>query len=276
MKIQIVATCLSLFMGFSTFSAFKRDPNNPPVGSTGAPSENASCNYSGCHTNGNMTGTVTVTGLPDSIVGGQTYAITLTVRNNAAGGRGGFQMTCLDATNAPAGTFVSPNATVVSIGSGNTTATTGRKYPRQAKPINFAANVAAWTYNWTAPATLPTMPLTFYYVGMVANSDGVEGGDNSITGKKLVYKKITTPTDELETTLNAHVYPNPTSDVLFVELADKTEANVMLVDVQGRAVLNTVVQGSQQPISVKHLAKGVYSVAVESGGKMMSRKIVIQ
>jgi hypothetical protein len=275
MKIQIIATILSLFMGFTTFSAL-RDPNNPPVGSTGAPNENASCNYSGCHNNGAMTGSVTVTGLPDSIVAGQTYTINLTVRNNATGGRGGFQMTCLDAANAPAGTFVATNTAAVSIGSGNTTATTGRKYPRQAKPINFASNVATWTYNWTAPTTLPTMPITFYYVGMIANSDGVEGGDNSITGKKLVYKKLTTPTTELETTLNAHVYPNPTSDFLFVELADKTEANLMLFDLQGRAVLNTVVSSNKQPISIKHLAKGAYSVAVESEGKMMSKKIVIQ
>ena len=133
-----------------------RDPNNPPVARTGAPGE-TTCGASGCHTGGAFTGTVAITGIPDTVTANQSYTVTLTNTSNAV--RAGFQLTCLDGANAYSGTLT--NGTGTSIGTSNST---GRKYIRQSSPktisvilkgVSSANEPDETSVNWVVFKALP-------------------------------------------------------------------------------------------------------------------------
>ena len=75
------------------------------------------------------------------------------------------------------------------------------------------------------------------------------------------------------------VYPNPTDDLLFIELRGDAEiANVALYDLQGRivtGVFDTPQQGGTATIIVKSIPAGVYVLRVtNAGGRKYHRKIV--
>lgn len=73
------------------------------------------------------------------------------------------------------------------------------------------------------------------------------------------------------------VYPNPTSDALFVAVPDGEPARVQLVDVAGRMVvdLNTV-GGAIQQVDLTGLANGVYTLGVQTPSTSNKTTIVVQ
>ena len=78
---------------------------------------------------------------------------------------------------------------------------------------------------------------------------------------------------------NLTVYPNPTDDILFIELRGGAEiANVALYDLQGRivtGVFDTPQRGGTATINVKSIPAGVYVLRVtDADGKEYHRKIV--
>ncbi|HND89426.1 MAG TPA: hypothetical protein PK971_13920, partial [Saprospiraceae bacterium] len=87
MSFRTTIACLSLFGLWLLLINSQTDPNNPPTARTGAPGE-TTCQASGCHSGGAFTGTVTISGVPDTAVYGQTYTITLTNASNCT--RAGF------------------------------------------------------------------------------------------------------------------------------------------------------------------------------------------
>ena len=79
--------------------------------------------------------------------------------------------------------------------------------------------------------------------------------------------------------LNISVYPNPTDDVLFIELRGGAEiANVALYDLQGRMVganNHSPLQGGTTTITMKSIPAGVYVLRVtDADGKEYHQKIV--
>ena len=74
------------------------------------------------------------------------------------------------------------------------------------------------------------------------------------------------------------VHPNPTSDLLFVELRGAEIANVALYDLQGRVVTgvcDTPQQGATATLNVESVPTGVYLLRVkDTDGKEYHRKIV--
>ena len=79
--------------------------------------------------------------------------------------------------------------------------------------------------------------------------------------------------------LKVKIYPNPTDDVLFIELRGGAEiANVALYDLQGRmmtGVCDTPQQGGTVTLTVKSIPAGMYVLRVtDADGKEYHRKIV--
>ena len=78
---------------------------------------------------------------------------------------------------------------------------------------------------------------------------------------------------------NLTVYPNPTDDVLFIELRGGAGiANIALYDLQGRIVGTwraASIQGGTATITVKSIPAGVYVLRVtDADGREYHRKIV--
>ena len=84
---------------------------------------------------------------------------------------------------------------------------------------------------------------------------------------------LTTGVSHYETD-NVKIYPNPASDVLFVEVkGGERVANITLCDMQGRIVKEC----GASPVSLNHLPSGVYVVHVkDSDGREFIQKVVVK
>lgn len=157
-----------------------------PTQLTNAPGEgNCTSCHSGTPLNGGS-GSVSISGLPTGgYVGGQTYAVTVTVNNTqtSASKRSGFSATALNSTNAKAGTLAVINSTTTAVNTAG-----GRQYVGHK---SASTSVSSWTFNWTAPAA-GTGTVTFYAVGNAANGSG-SGGDQIYSTQASVSEAVAAP-----------------------------------------------------------------------------------
>lgn len=148
-------------------------PVQSSSGYTGAPGD-SNCGAS-CHTGGNpnLDGNITISGLPPTIQGGQTYTITVTLTNpNGNAVRGGFQLLALTGTNTNAGSMSNPSANTQIRTAGT------KNYFGHAPSINFpASNELVYTVDWQAPTSAGSNPIIkFFASGVIGN--GANGNDN--------------------------------------------------------------------------------------------------
>lgn len=240
------------------------DPSNPPTGRTGAPGE-TTCQASGCHTGGSFTGTVEITGVPDSVVAEETYSITLIHTSDAA--KAGFQLTVLDEANTKAGTLTA--GTGCSIGSAG-----GRQYVRQSSPHNINNGTTSWTFTWKAPATVVDDSIHFYFTALAANGNGQKTGDNVLVGtKNVVLPAFVSGADQAYQTEWVKIFPNPAKDFFTVETTVGT-TSLKLTDENGRIVLQKAVSNGQK-IDISSLSQGVYVASFADGNGRASAKLVL-
>ena len=238
-----------------------RDPNNPPVARTGAPGE-TTCGASGCHSGGTFTGTVDITGVPDTITANQSYTITLSNTSNAV--RAGFQLTCLDAANAYSGTLT--NGTGTSIGTSNST---GRKYIRQSSPKTLSGGSTSWTFTWKAPASAAENKCTFYFVSLCANGNGNNSGDKVLVANKSVVLKAVSAANEPAGDTASWIDFRALPVRLDINLYESSEGYMDIYDLQGRIVQRSQL-GAENQISTEWLTPGIYIARIQAGGKVFA------
>jgi hypothetical protein len=248
--------------------SFKRDPKNPPTQNTGAPGEKT-CQQSGCHSGGNYAGKVEFTGLPDSVIANEIYFVTIT-GTSATAVRGGFQMTALNAkTNLMAGSFF----TGVNSNIGNAS---GKQYIRQANYSAYATlgGKVSWTFRWQAPAS-PMDSIKFYYVTLLANGNGKEGGDNVVQGnKKVFFKKSTASIEADENNTFVKIPSTLVNHTLAVQIPEN-EGQLWVYDTEGRMMQTQALVADNQ-IDVSSLTRGVYIAIVKVGDKTVSKRFIKQ
>jgi Secretion system C-terminal sorting domain len=265
MKFSIPSFVFSMGALFVLFTATSWNPNSPPTVNTGAPGE-TTCAKSNCHSGGTFTGTVSISGIPDTVEYNKVYPITITNTSNAV--RAGFQLTCLDSLNDKCGNLAS--ATGVNIGSGS-----GRQYARQSQPKTLAAGSTSWTFNWTAPATASGAEGVFYFVTLCANNNGQRTGDNVLLGNKaFVFKQaLTTAVQEPNWAQGMRLFPTAADNWLQVEFHDAFEGQLFLFDAAGRQVQQTTLSSSNT-IALDALSPGIYFAKIQSGRQAIVRKFV--
>lgn len=161
--------------------------SGPGAGYTNAPNESncTSCHSGSIITSGNSNlnnfrfkGNFTGNGyIPDS-----TYTLEVTFKQSGIS-KFGFEITCLDNTNSPAGTFTSTNGRT-----SKTTAVNGgktREYIQHTSTgtASVGTDSTRWTFEWKAPSA-NLGKLTFYAVVMATNSNSNNGGD-AVYGKQF-------------------------------------------------------------------------------------------
>ncbi len=262
MKFKIATVSLLPLAVIVMISSAKINPSNPPTGRTGAPGE-TTCQASGCHSGGSFTGTVEITGVPDTVVAGQSYTLTLTNTSNAI--KSGFQLTVLDENNTKAGTLTA--GTGCSIGNAG-----GRQYVRQSSPHTLMNGSTSWSFTWKAPASVQNDSIHFYFASLFANNNGQNSGDNAInSSKSVVLPAFVSATGAASNELQAKIYPNPTCDYLNVEIPGT--GKVSLMGATGKTVLEATVKNSQK-LDISHLPSGLYFLKIESQGKLWSTVFV--
>jgi hypothetical protein len=262
MKLKTFTLLLLPISFLVLFSFNKIDPSNPPAGRTGAPGE-TTCQASGCHSGGTYTGTVEITGVPDTVVANETYSITLTNSSNAV--RSGFELTVLSAANTKLGTLTAGAGCSLANGG-------GRQYVRQSSPHTLSNGSTSWTFSWKAPDAVPGDSIYFYFASLCANGNGNDHGDNALSNvKKVVLPAFVSATGEKSPGFKLGFYPNPANDFLTVDISGS--GTVKLLDESGRAVLKTKVNHSSK-IDIGALQAGVYFAVVEMNGQLQTKTFI--
>jgi hypothetical protein len=114
---------------------------------------------------------------------GQTYTMSVTV-SRASNSLFGVGIEALTASNNNAGTLNITDAASTTIKSATVSGVSRRNVVHK---LNGGANPASKVFNfsWTAP-TAGTGPVTFYYSGVAANSDGDEKNDYVYAGSQVI------------------------------------------------------------------------------------------
>jgi len=160
----------ALLIGVILLLSFSSNqPTNGSGGYTGAPGDTFCTD---CHSSqsSSIDGTVSISGIPVSVIPNTTYSLTVTSEIvSGSPVRAGFQVVALKPNITDGGTF-NNNSAGTSIRPGGSKTYFGHN---PAKMFNGATSVT-WTTDWTAPATAGDV--TFYGVSVFANGSG-SGGD---------------------------------------------------------------------------------------------------
>lgn len=82
-------------------------------------------------------------------------------------------------------------------------------------------------------------------------------------------------------TLKLNVYPNPTQNIVYLEMPiPSAEVVVSISDIQGRVLMSQKMSPSMfvapVPMDIQHLAEGTYILSLYSREGMSVKKIVVQ
>lgn len=260
-------TLLGILGLWAVLISTQKNPSNPPLGRTGAPGE-STCQASGCHGGGNFTGTVSITGIPDTVQADSSYQITLIHSSNAV--RAGFQLTCLDGGNMRSGTLTAGTGTNVS-----TNNATGRQYVRQSAAKTLSNGATSWSFTWKAPSTANANSIRFFFSSLAANNGTGAAGDNVLIGKDTVVfqsmvSNVTTP----RTPAPAAVYPTIVTDLLQVDLLESESGLLRIFNAKGRLLLETNLSMQRNSVPVGALPSGYWIVQVIVEGKTYSTRVI--
>jgi hypothetical protein len=176
-----------IFLFLTAIAAVQAYSTGPDPGLTGAPAPpgsplpEATCNQPACHDsfrpNQDNRGVLSISGLPDNYIPGQTYHLTYTFAHPSAR-RWGFEVTAIaQKTLNPAGDFIITDPT-----STQEQDFLGRQYvshysdgAHDGTRFNMRGS-ASWNFDWRAPS--PNVgDVAFYGVGNAANGNGAPDGD---------------------------------------------------------------------------------------------------
>ncbi len=107
---------------------------------------------------------------------------------------------------------------------------------------------------------------------------GINGGGTNLFLDNIGIYSASDPTGIQTPILSANVFPNPSNDLIHIQLAQNTSAvQVQLIDLQGRLVQQSSISKglSQGQISVHDLSKGVYFLRLFSSNASAVKKILV-
>ena len=82
--------------------------------------------------------------------------------------------------------------------------------------------------------------------------------------------------NEVENMFGLNVYPNPANDVINVSLNKSTNGTISIVDVAGKVVKTSSINGLTSSINSSDLTNGVYYVTITDGTSIVTEKVVIK
>ena len=107
---------------------------------------------------------------------------------------------------------------------------------------------------------------------MIKRAASSEDGSLYINYYENIY--LGASSNDVITSVQSVVYPNPVSDVLFIRLEGADNAVVTLVNAAGGMVLQQTISGSTASIPVQSYAKGYYLLTIKTNKGVVTHKIV--
>jgi hypothetical protein len=196
---------------------------------------------------------------------GTTYWMSLELPGSG-GFRWGFSMTALDNSNAQAGSFTVTNTTTTTLVNGS-------------KDMSHknANTTKAWIWKWNAPATTTTT-VNFYYVGMYANGDGNDSGDEVYKTSTSIAASTGIKDNELVSSLG--VFPTQTFGdfAMNIESVANCNATIEVISLSG-ASISTLFDGkltegeNNMRFNISDLSSGNYLISVNAGGARITKPL---
>ncbi len=119
-------------------------------------------------------------------------------------------------------------------------------------------------------------PSLQYFKGKI---DEVRIYNRAINSQEItaLYNNTNTSIGEVASQSNIQVYPNPASDVLYINGNDRVNSTLFISDILGKNVLKKDISNTSN-IDISDLAAGVYSVSLfdESGNMFYTNKLIVQ
>jgi hypothetical protein len=104
----------------------------------------------------------------------------------------------------------------------------------------------------------------------------IESGQSELAGVYVINEPTLVNTSERWNSLDATIFPNPTLDVINIELADPVNGLIRLMDLFGKEVYATTLIYGTHTISLANLASGTYLLSVETDAGMLLERVVKQ
>ena len=82
--------------------------------------------------------------------------------------------------------------------------------------------------------------------------------------------------NEVENTFGLNVYPNPASDVINVSVNKAVDATISIIDVTGKVVKTSALNGMTTALNTSDLTSGIYHVKITDGASTSTQKVVIR
>ncbi len=277
---------LAIFIGVAAIATADILSDNGKAGKTGSPGETSCTNCHNSYTVNSGGGSITISSSNMTnwqYIPGQVYHINVTV-SRAANSLFGVGFEALKANgNTPAGTFTITNSGSTSIKS---VTVGGVVRPNIVHQLNGGIGTGSkvFSFDWTAPST-NVGNIIFYAAGDACNNNGNESGDYVYTTTQTISPASTTGITNLGPDNDVlKVYPNPTQKEVTVDysISNPSLVQISVLNLAGQKILmllnETQFGGfyTQQFNLGNQLAKGVYLVALESGGQRELRKLIIQ
>lgn len=121
------------------------------------------------------------------------------------------------------------------------------------------------------------------FTSVIYQNTGSEWTKSSLNGFLLVRPVmgnktlVNKPSDGLITGLEPnsifHVFPNPTSDLLYFDFPQKELKSLSLVDISGRLVFS--IKDVHSPISLENIPNGIYFLKIKTQSNTFTKKIVL-
>jgi len=244
----------------------------PAAGLTGSPGDNYNTCII-CHTSASS---YTAYGLNASITTnipsegyslGQTYNITVTLTTNGAT-EYGFEITAENELKQKVGTFVITDATNTHLRGGNA------KYVTQTVA---GSDLSTWRFNWTAPTTNVSAPITFYMAsiaGRLVSGQHTTANTQMVLTSKLIGGVLAVNDSRL---LQFSMYPNPSDTYVTLQLPfDTNKANVKIFDYLGKILIQKNLNNTNNNLDISNLSTGIYFVRIQSDTKVGTKKLVVR
>ena len=91
------------------------------------------------------------------------------------------------------------------------------------------------------------------------------------------FTPATVSVPEVVQTTDVQIYPNPTSDVLFVDAGEANEVErLSIIDAMGKQIATMPVEGSLTEVDMRHFSQGYYVLKLESKKSSTVHKILVQ
>ena len=91
-----------------------------------------------------------------------------------------------------------------------------------------------------------------------------------IESNKPIWGFCSTASVDNQTLLDISIYPNPTSDIVYIE-GNYSQLKVVVYDILGKQVMNKSITNN---IDISQLEKGVYILQLSDGAKLTTQRII--